>query len=97
MTLRFRHVALIGKYQASGARVQGGVLDAVMSEIASFLESQGCEVVVEQSTDEVHPNRVATAPSRSTRSASNAISASWWAATAPCWVSVGNWRAMACR
>ena len=51
MTLRFRHVALIGKYQASGVRAQGNALDGVMSEIASFLENQGCEVVVEQSTD----------------------------------------------
>jgi NAD+ kinase len=49
MTPRFRHVALIGKYQASGAPVQGGALDAVMEGIGSFLEAQGCTVFVERS------------------------------------------------
>ena len=45
MTLPFRHVALIGKYQASGAR--GAARDSVMEGIGSFLESQGCKVYVE--------------------------------------------------
>ncbi|MDM0054201.1 NAD kinase [Variovorax fucosicus] len=58
MTSCFRHVALIGKYQASGARAQAGALDSVMCEIGAFLESQGCEVVVEQSTgDEPETSR----------------------------------------
>ena len=58
MTSRFRHVALIGKYQASGARAQAGALDGVMCEIAAFLEGQGCEVVVEQSNgDEPESSR----------------------------------------
>jgi len=39
----FRRVALIGKYQASAPRAQ----DAVMDDIGAFLESRGCEVVVE--------------------------------------------------
>lgn len=52
MTSRFRRVALIGKYQASGARAQAGAQDGVMEDIGAFLESHGCEVVVEQSTDE---------------------------------------------
>ncbi|MES2534222.1 MAG: NAD kinase [Pseudomonadota bacterium] len=49
MTPRFRHVALIGKYQASGARAQAGAQDGVMEEIGSFLESRGCRVFVERS------------------------------------------------
>ena len=58
MTSRYRHVALIGKYQASGARAQAGALDGVMCEIAVFLESQGCEVIVEQSNgDEPESSR----------------------------------------
>ena len=50
MNSRFRHVALIGKYQASGHRAQAGPQDGVMAEIGAFLEAQGCEVVVERST-----------------------------------------------
>jgi NAD+ kinase len=52
MTSRFRHVALIGKYQASGHRAQAGAEDGVMEAIGAFLEAQGCEVVVERSTAE---------------------------------------------
>jgi NAD+ kinase len=52
MTSRFRHVALIGKYQASGARAQAGARDDVMCEIGAFLESQGCRVFVERSAEE---------------------------------------------
>ena len=54
MSSRFRHVALIGKYQASGARAQCGAHDNVMEGIGTFLESQGCKVFVEKSqTDPV--------------------------------------------
>ena len=54
MSSRFRHVALIGKYQASGARAQCGAHDNVMEGIGAFLESQGCKVFVEKSqTDPV--------------------------------------------
>ena len=52
MTSRFRHVALIGKYQASGARAQADARDGVMEGIGAFLESQGCKVFVERSTCE---------------------------------------------
>jgi len=53
MSSRFRHVALIGKYQASGARAQCGAQDNVMEGIGAFLESQGCKVFVEKS--QAHP------------------------------------------
>ncbi|MDM0012448.1 NAD kinase [Variovorax sp. J22P168] len=53
MSSRFRHVALIGKYQASGARAQCGAQDNVMEGIGNFLESQGCRVYVEKSQTEV--------------------------------------------
>ena len=43
MVSRFRHAALVGKYQARGIR---GVLD----EVAGFLESQGLEVSLERET-----------------------------------------------
>lgn len=49
MSSRFRHVALIGKYQASGARAQCGAQDDIMEGIGAFLESQGCKVFVEKS------------------------------------------------
>ncbi|WP_077001585.1 NAD kinase [Variovorax sp. KK3] len=56
MTSSFRRVALIGKYQATGARVQVGVPDEVMDDIGAFLESQGCEVCLEQSSaSAAHP------------------------------------------
>lgn len=58
MSSRFRHVALIGKYQASGGRAQGGALDVVMEGIAAFLEAQGCTVFIEESeADEVPVGR----------------------------------------
>jgi NAD+ kinase len=53
MTSPFRHVALIGKYQASGARC--GERDSVMEGIAGFLESQGCKVYVEQPRGDDEP------------------------------------------
>jgi NAD+ kinase len=43
MNSQFRHVALIGKYQAQGSR-------SVLEDIAQFLASQGCEVAIEQDT-----------------------------------------------
>lgn len=46
MTSRFQRVALIGKYQASGASAQGAVVHETMEEIALFLEAQGCAVVL---------------------------------------------------
>lgn len=46
MTSVFRRVALIGKYQAQGARSH----DPIMDEIGDFLTAQGCEVVLERSS-----------------------------------------------
>ncbi len=43
MKTHFRHVALIGKYQAVGSR-------SALEEIAQFLHSQGCEVALEADT-----------------------------------------------
>lgn len=43
MTSRFRHVALVGKYQAQGIR-------DVLEEIAQFLVRQGLDVSIEQQT-----------------------------------------------
>ena len=48
MTSRFQHVALIGKYQSLSASGQGSVTHETMEEIADFLESQGCVVVLGQ-------------------------------------------------
>ncbi|MEO5671943.1 MAG: NAD kinase [Ramlibacter sp.] len=46
----FRHVALIGKYHAAVSGAQAASTRASLEEIAHFLESQGCEVVVERET-----------------------------------------------
>ena len=51
MTSKFRHVALIGKYQpatASGPAAEQS--HTVLADIAAFLQSQGCEVYVEAET-----------------------------------------------
>jgi NAD+ kinase len=49
MKSRFRHVALIGKYNASGAGGAGSSR-AVLEDIAHFLLGQGCEVALERET-----------------------------------------------
>ncbi|MDB5897282.1 MAG: ppnK [Ramlibacter sp.] len=46
----FRQVALIGKYHAAVAPAQAASTRATLEEIAHFLASQGCEVVVERDT-----------------------------------------------
>ena len=43
MKSQFRHVALIGKYQAQGSR-------SALEDIAHFLGSQGCDVALEEDT-----------------------------------------------
>ncbi|MEY2801718.1 MAG: hypothetical protein RL513_1303 [Pseudomonadota bacterium] len=48
MSPQFRHVALIGKYPASGAT--GGTTRAALEDIAQFLSAQGCEVSIERET-----------------------------------------------
>ncbi len=46
----FRQVALIGKYHASVAPALAASMRAALEDIAQFLASQGCEVVVERDT-----------------------------------------------
>jgi NAD+ kinase len=43
MKSQFRHVALIGKYQAQGSR-------SALEDIAQFLHAQGCDVSIERDT-----------------------------------------------
>jgi NAD+ kinase len=51
MTSKFRHVALVGKYQSSSASSTVPEQSRqILMEIAEFLQSQGCEVVVEAQT-----------------------------------------------
>src|SRR5947207_1559906 len=49
MTCVFRQVALIGKYHGSVAS-STGPLPSALEEIAQFVASQGCSVVLEQET-----------------------------------------------
>lgn len=48
MSSQFRHVALIGKYPASGPA--SGTTRAALEDIAQFLMAQGCEVAIEAGT-----------------------------------------------
>lgn len=50
MTSKFRHVALIGKYQSVASGGSGASSRQAMEGIAQFLHAQGCEVVFEQDT-----------------------------------------------
>jgi NAD+ kinase len=50
MTTKFRHVALIGKYQASSSGLSGDTACQALSGIAAFLTGQGCTVSVEAGT-----------------------------------------------
>ncbi|MGE8397470.1 MAG: NAD kinase [Comamonas sp.] len=51
MTSKFRHVALVGKYQSSSAsNTAPEESRQVLVEIAKFLQSQGCEVILEAQT-----------------------------------------------
>ncbi len=50
MQSKFRHVALIGKYQATSSGVAGASTRLYLDEIAHFLMDQGCEVVLEVDT-----------------------------------------------
>ncbi len=50
MQSKFRHVALIGKYQAVSSGDLGSASRAAMQSIAQFLHAQGCEVVFERQT-----------------------------------------------
>lgn len=50
MLSKFRQVALIGKYQSTGARAVGASSRESLDEIAHFLMDQGCEIVIEANT-----------------------------------------------
>ncbi len=50
MHSKFRHVALIGKYQAVASGASGVLSRRALESIAHFLHDQGCEVVFEQQT-----------------------------------------------
>ena len=50
MTSKFRHVALIGKYQSVASGSSGASSRQAMEDIAQFLHAQGCEVVFEHDT-----------------------------------------------
>lgn len=50
MHSKFRHVALIGKYQATSSGASGAATKKSLDEIAHFLMDQGCEVVLEADT-----------------------------------------------
>lgn len=59
MTLRFRHVALIGKYQQNGVRAQSGTPDGMLDSIGQFLQAQGCQVSTLQGDESLPPGRYA--------------------------------------
>jgi NAD+ kinase len=50
MKSKFRHVALIGKYQATSSGAAGASTRHSLDEIAHFLMDQGCDVVLETDT-----------------------------------------------
>jgi NAD+ kinase len=50
MKSKFRHVALIGKYQSVSSGTQGASSRYALEEIAHFLHAQGCEVSFEHDT-----------------------------------------------
>jgi len=50
MKSKFRHVALIGKYQTVGSGTPGASFRSALEDIAHFLQAQGCKVVLEQDT-----------------------------------------------
>jgi NAD+ kinase len=50
MPTAFRNVALVGKYQTTASGPGGGSALAALEEVARFLASQGCKVVLESET-----------------------------------------------
>lgn len=50
MKSKFRHVALIGKYQVTSSGAAGAATRNSLDEIAHFLMDQGCDVVLEKDT-----------------------------------------------
>jgi NAD+ kinase len=50
MKSQFRHVALVGKYHAAVTGAAAGPTRAALEDIAQFLASSGCEVILESET-----------------------------------------------
>jgi len=50
MQSHFRHVALIGKYQATASSASGASTRRALEDIAHFLHAQGCDVAFETET-----------------------------------------------
>ncbi len=50
MKPKFRHVALIGKYQTAASAASMAASRGVLEDIAHFLDAQGCEVAFEDDT-----------------------------------------------
>ena len=50
MKSKFRHVALIGKYQGSGSGILTASSRQVLDDIAHYLGKQGCDVALERDT-----------------------------------------------
>jgi NAD+ kinase len=50
MKSKFRHVAVIGKYNPSGGSGRADAARQTLDEIAQFLSGQGCEVALERET-----------------------------------------------
>ena len=50
MTSVFRNVALVGKYQAAASGPGGGSSRLALEDLAQFVASQGCDVVLERET-----------------------------------------------
>jgi NAD+ kinase len=50
MKLKFKHVALIGKYQSVASGATGANSRAALAAVAHFLDDQGCDVSLEQDT-----------------------------------------------
>ena len=50
MRSKFRHVALIGKYQTIASGSHGASSRQAMEDVAHFLHAQGCEVAFERQT-----------------------------------------------
>jgi hypothetical protein len=96
MQTHFRHVALIGKYQAVSSGAAGASSRQALERIAHFLMDQGCEVTVEAETAaNMGLTDYATTWTRHRRR--TAMCAWWWGATAPCWALAASWHSTACR
>lgn len=96
MTSKFRHVALIGKYQSVASGSSGASSRRAMEDIAQFLHAQGCEVVFEQDTAQnlsVSGYPVLDVAALGAQCDLGLVVG----VTAPCWALGANWHIAACR